>query len=100
SDICTSSHFSIFSLMIRHPPSSTLFPYTTLFRSRGHLFDNCELVGRLLAHDREYAGTASRECQVQVRVEGDVANPCCDWQSRNDLSGVRIADHHGPITAS
>src|SRR5204863_9893448 len=25
--------FSFFFLMIRHPPSSTLFPYTTLFRS-------------------------------------------------------------------
>src|SRR5688572_32295978 len=24
--------------MIRRPPSSTLFPYTTLFRSRGHLW--------------------------------------------------------------
>src|SRR5690348_18063057 len=26
-------HYSIFSLMIRPPTSSTLFPYTTLFRS-------------------------------------------------------------------
>src|SRR2546430_6313835 len=24
--------------MIRRPPRSTLFPYTTLFRSRGHLY--------------------------------------------------------------
>src|SRR2546422_7837866 len=28
------SHFSFFFLMIRRPPRSTLFPYTTLFRSR------------------------------------------------------------------
>src|SRR5207249_11041158 len=28
---------SVCSSMHRHPPSSTLFPYTTLFRSRGHL---------------------------------------------------------------
>src|SRR5258707_7524767 len=27
------SHFSFFFLMIRRPPRSTLFPYTTLFRS-------------------------------------------------------------------
>src|SRR6266536_1157323 len=26
-------HYSLFSLMIRRPPRSTLFPYTTLFRS-------------------------------------------------------------------
>src|SRR2546429_7000093 len=30
----TSSSISIFFLMIRRPPRSTLFPYTTLFRSR------------------------------------------------------------------
>src|SRR5206468_11044339 len=28
--------FSFFLLMIRQPPISTLFPYTTLFRSLGH----------------------------------------------------------------
>src|SRR6266487_5874056 len=28
-------HFSFFFLMIRRPPRSTLFPYTTLFRSDG-----------------------------------------------------------------
>src|SRR5437588_1912891 len=28
--------FVFFFLMIRRPPRSTLFPYTTLFRSRGH----------------------------------------------------------------
>src|SRR5260221_3914937 len=28
-------YFFIFFLMIRRPPRSTLFPYTTLFRSRG-----------------------------------------------------------------
>src|SRR5438477_6740907 len=26
--------FSLFFFLIRHPPRSTLFPYTTLFRSR------------------------------------------------------------------
>src|SRR5256885_16640703 len=35
---------SFFFLMIRRPPRSTLFPYTTLFRSRG--FDHA--VDRLL----------------------------------------------------
>src|SRR5436305_6667910 len=28
-------HIFLFFLMIRRPPRSTLFPYTTLFRSRG-----------------------------------------------------------------
>src|SRR5215207_10464450 len=30
--------FLFFFLMIRRPPRSTLFPYTTLFRSSGRLF--------------------------------------------------------------
>src|SRR2546428_11560697 len=30
------SRFFFFFLMIRRPPRSTLFPYTTLFRSRDH----------------------------------------------------------------
>src|SRR3712207_6908360 len=50
----------VFFLMIRRPPRSTLFPYTTLFRSRG------DEAGRhrdghgggdhLLRHDRDVAG--------------------------------------------
>src|SRR2546429_4377192 len=32
----TYSRFFFFFLMIRRPPRSTLFPYTTLFRSPGH----------------------------------------------------------------
>ena len=32
---------SFFFLMIRRPPRSTLFPYTTLFRSRGFDRENC-----------------------------------------------------------
>src|SRR5256885_16022048 len=31
--LCTSHFFFFFFLMIRRPPRSTLFPYTTLFRS-------------------------------------------------------------------
>src|SRR5262249_60436080 len=31
--LCSTSRLSIFLLMVRRPPRSTLFPYTTLFRS-------------------------------------------------------------------
>src|SRR6266498_3625937 len=48
--------FFFFFLMIRRPPRSTLFPYTTLFRSR-HRADGCERVGA--RHD-----TAPREDAV------------------------------------
>src|SRR2546430_9954284 len=46
--------FSFFFLMIRRPPRSTLFPYTTLFRSQAdlvadgaHLCQNAARSGRL-----------------------------------------------------
>src|SRR3989449_11727622 len=42
--------FSFFFLMIRRPPRSTLFPYTTLFRSRGKLWTM-----------RQYAGFGTAE---------------------------------------
>src|SRR2546427_10086289 len=39
-----------FFLMIRRPPRSTLFPYTTLFRSHEQIIDD-EIVGRALEGD-------------------------------------------------
>src|SRR5262244_4333982 len=43
-----------FFLMIRRPPRSTLFPYTTLFRSRGRT------AGRVGAHAYPRAGSGDR----------------------------------------
>src|SRR5229473_8559961 len=38
-------HFFFFFLMIRRPPRSTLFPYTTLFRSCAESQEACFLAG-------------------------------------------------------
>src|SRR5688572_33202926 len=38
--------FLFFFLMIRRPPRSTLFPYTTLFRSHGGLTSHAAVVAR------------------------------------------------------
>src|ERR1051326_9269968 len=47
-------NFLVFFLMIRRPPRSTLFPYTTLFRSLG--LDDRELVlARLFIHAQSEA---------------------------------------------
>src|SRR5437764_4868079 len=53
-------HFLFFFLMIRRPPRSTLFPYTTLFRSipAGTVF-LVELSGRLDA----------KKCQANRKVD-------------------------------
>src|SRR2546427_6771922 len=59
--------------MIRRPPRSTLFPYTTLFRSRG---------GR---HPRSRAGDAGRQelrhCPVRLRSEEHTS----ELQSQSNL---------------
>src|SRR5215510_15271070 len=48
--------FFFFFLMIRRPPRSTLFPYTTLFRSSEHLAHRAQqrhpVPGRSLQHRR------------------------------------------------
>src|SRR2546430_12693386 len=45
--------------MIRRPPRSTLFPYTTLFRSKGarDLFDALAVVGRCIATQQRPASS-------------------------------------------
>src|SRR3712207_9415851 len=50
--------FTFFFLMIRRPPRSTLFPYTTLFRSpdRGHGGVEGRVAGRWAAADGDGPG--------------------------------------------
>src|SRR3712207_8000286 len=49
----------VFFLMIRRPPRSTLFPYTTLFRSRG-----------VLSADDRVGGSGDAEGQSGCRKQG------------------------------
>src|SRR3712207_6966084 len=62
-----------FFLMIRRPPRSTLFPYTTLFRSDGH--------GRALAAVRD---EEEEEPVRELDVEEDVR---CGHAAARRLSG-------------
>src|SRR5256886_8073279 len=76
--------------MIRRPPRSTLFPYTTLFRSRfrDHLFQ-----GR----DRELPGDVTRTRRADApgrdlsrdplrgRIEGDVHPPARSEEHTSEL---------------
>src|SRR3712207_7586568 len=61
--------------MIRRPPRSTLFPYTTLFRSRrpAGLLPRpgvAELVRRAAPDDDDRAGRAARAGRQQEALEG------------------------------
>src|SRR3712207_7617265 len=46
--------FFFFFLMIRRPPRSTLFPYTTLFRSYGSMIKDVYFLGIVLAQKYRY----------------------------------------------
>src|SRR5471030_3463457 len=71
------SYFFFFFLMIRRPPRSTLFPYTTLFRSAPRVLSQWDIdnaVKYTLSHtDPAPADTAIAAATVGpsvVRVEG------------------------------
>src|SRR3712207_7225783 len=66
----------VFFLMIRRPPRSTLFPYTTLFRSneeyRGGLFnypENCSAPDKSLGEYQDQARLRGREVMRAMTEE-------------------------------
>ena len=65
----TCCYLFFFFLMIRRPPRSTLFPYTTLFRSNQHGFranHGCELQLTELITDITYNLDQGKETEVCV----------------------------------
>src|SRR5438270_6770894 len=69
-----------FSLMILHPPRSTLFPYTTLFRSR-HSDHAATARGRRAALYREQDGARGADRFAGVRSEEHTS----ELQSQSNL---------------
>src|SRR2546427_2188794 len=79
--------------MIRRPPRSTLFPYTTLFRSVVHDDDLVDEVARHLTDD-----AADRRLLVQGRdddADSQVAPTCARVSLRREarLSKTRSEEH-------
>src|SRR2546428_8456867 len=85
---------SFFFLMIRRPPRSTLFPYTTLFRSQPGSHGNCDafiaktatgpsisITPTSLNFPAQVLGTTSSPQTVTVRSEEHTS----ELQSRSDL---------------
>src|SRR5437667_7401934 len=74
--------FTVFYLMIRRPPRSTLFPYTTLFRSRG-------IAGTMLTPASSYVcASVSRVqavCPSSVSFQGRSEEHTSELQSHHDL---------------
>src|SRR5260370_41125102 len=63
-----------FFLMIRRPPRSTLFPYTTLFRSGGQKAASGGIQGDVLATDNNTVGMG--DAGIKSAIQGsNVPNP-------------------------
>src|SRR5215510_6962310 len=73
--ICELCVFFFFFLMIRRPPRSTLFPYTTLFRSRRWSTDGGveNLRDGLVGH-RIRSQSAQRPCRVHRLEQSDLSH--------------------------
>src|SRR2546422_6301785 len=76
--------------MIRRPPRSTLFPYTTLFRSARDLF----LRSRNQLSFEKSNGVDERESESYV---SDPANPV-PYRQRPDRKSTRLNSSHGYIS--
>src|SRR3712207_8440201 len=80
--------------MTRRPPRSTLFPYTTLFRSRGQ-------IGRDLEEDRRSALATRVEDGRKQRVErlAILKGPETRGVGRGDVDGEIVGERRHPRDA-
>src|SRR5690348_17799054 len=83
--------------MIRRPPRSTLFPYTTLFRSRYGGDSSCVAMRcgeHLLLFD---AGSGLKRAGLQIEQEGlkrlDMFFSHCHWRSEEHTSELQSPVH-------
>src|SRR3712207_7648527 len=90
---------SVFFLMIRRPPRSTLFPYTTLFRS-----GRTELPGRVGSGPRPGLDTSVRR-QPDLRAGRRSSNPVRPVQgddhpgwTHEDRKSTRLNSSHANIS--
>src|SRR5260221_1726626 len=81
--------------MIRRPPRSTLFPYTTLFRSLRAYF---ALARDLLTHDASALLSEVRVPTLVVAGERDLFTPVARSRDRRDRKSTRLNSSHTVIS--
>src|SRR3712207_8427859 len=74
--------------MIRRPPRSTLFPYTTLFRS-----PFMETASKCRTHAVRPAARTESECRPRDRPASPLAVACDAFWGENDLLESRSEEH-------
>src|SRR5690349_24652345 len=79
--------YSFFFLMIRPPPRSTLFPYTTLFRSPPRMLPTDGNCGRATGRrrERQLSGTSGFQATHHKRTISRSEEHTSELQSRRDL---------------
>src|SRR6516162_11616102 len=110
-------NFILFFLMTRRPPRSTLFPYTTLFRSMSNSFGSLSTLSvggkahsihRLAAirseeHTSELQSPCTLVCRLLLEKKKDHhrADPCRREHPDDEVGAVRVEQSHmGPLAAA
>src|SRR3712207_8948909 len=88
------SAMSFFFLMIRRPPRSTLFPYTTLFRSIGQGVER----DRGEAEEDELQGNLAGRGIDELRHEGEEEGRRLRVQRFQDRKSTRLNSSHANIS--
>src|SRR3712207_8307358 len=90
-----------FFLMIRRPPRSTLFPYTTLFRSgtRSRGDPTAGRAGHRRRRDRDLRlGPGDRTTQLGPPADRDVRLRGLDLRADEDRKSTRLNSSHANIS--
>src|SRR5258708_26424609 len=86
---CDVASTSFFFLMIRRPPRSTLFPYTTLFRSAPRTPSSSRRPGSATSGGRP----SSRTCSVRSRTSQPTSGRRRGRRSEEHTSELQSPDH-------
>src|SRR3712207_7740176 len=86
--------FIIFFLMIRRPPRSTLYPYTTLFRSLALGFR----LGWAFVFLVELVGLEANGAAVWIRHDLWIDPDRSDWRGAGDRKSTRLNSSHANIS--
>src|SRR2546422_6911473 len=82
--------------MIRRPPRSTLFPYTTLFRSQTLRIKDAKAVPSVCPYCAVGCGTLVHTVEgTIVNIEGDPKSPVSEG---TDRKSTRLNSSHGYIS--
>src|SRR5437762_4305628 len=84
---------SFFFLMVRRPPRSTLFPYTTLFRSKHH-----HLVARITVGSGHCGSVTRLSCLDRKSTRLNSSHRCISYavfclKKKNKIGGASYAAH-------